>query len=84
MFYILILIIPLLIYAALSASILFHLKRYGIAGDFTKKIIALFFAVSILLILFTAWSFLNVPWDKLKLTAMIQNALKNSPIFFQQ
>lgn len=82
--YILILIIPLLIYAALSASVLFHLKRYAIAGDLTRKIAKLFIAVSVILTIFTAWSFFNVPWGELNLTDMIQNALNNSPVFYQQ
>lgn len=83
MLYVLILIIPLLIYAALSASILFHLKRYGIVGDFTQKIIILFFAISITLILFAVWSFFNIPWNELSLADMIQNTLNNN-IFFQR
>lgn len=82
--YVFILIIPLLIYAVLSVSVLFHLKRYAIAGDFTQKIAKLFIAVSVILTIFTAWSFFNVPWGELNLTDMIQNALNNNPIFYQQ
>ncbi len=84
MLYVIILIIPLLIYTALSAFILFHLKRYGIAGDLTQKIIILFFIVSAALIFFTVWSFFNVPWNELNLTDMIQNTLNNNPVFYQQ
>lgn len=84
MLYIFILIIPLLFYAALSALIVFHLKRYGIAGDFTQKIIIFFFVVSIVLIFFTVGSFLNIPWDQLNLGEMIQNTFNNSPFFYPQ
>ncbi len=81
MLYVLLLIIPLLFYAALSVTILFHLKKYGIAGDFSRQIIILFFIVSVILILFTAWGFFSIPWDELNLIEMIQNLQNNNPVF---
>lgn len=84
MLHILFLIIPILIYIALSTAILFHLKRYAIAGDLTQKIVKLFIAVSIILTIFTAWEFFNIPWNELNLAEMIQNTLSNNNIFFQQ
>lgn len=84
MLFILIFIIPLLIYAGLSATILFHLKKYGIPGDFTRQITILFFIVSIVSIFYTVWSFFNVPWDQLNLTEIIQNILNSNPAFSGQ
>lgn len=84
MLYIFLLILPLLFYAALSATILFHLKKYGIPGDFTRQITILFFIVSIVLIFYTAWSFFSVPWDQLNLTEIIQNILNSNPAFSGQ
>jgi len=81
---ILILIIPLLFYSILSASIIFHLKKYGIAGDLTQKITLSFFIISVALIFFTTWSFFNVPWDNLNLSDIIRNILNNNPFFYQQ
>ncbi|MFH1049031.1 MAG: hypothetical protein V1732_05210 [Patescibacteria group bacterium] len=83
MLYVIILILPLLIYAVLSAIILFHLKKYGIAGDFTRQIIILFFMVSVILIFFTALSFFNIPWDELNLADMLQDTRNDNPYFYQ-
>lgn len=84
MIYLLILIIPLLIYAVLAAAILFHLKRYGIAGDFTKKLIIGFLIISAVLIIFTAWAFFSIPWNELNLSEMmIRNAPNSFPFFYQ-
>lgn len=83
-YYIILLILPLLFYAALSATILFHLKKYGIAGDFTRQIIILFFIVSIVLIFYTVWSFFSISWDQLNLTEIIQNVLNSNPAFSGQ
>ena len=78
-YYIFLLIIPLIFYAALAATILFHLKKYGIPGDFSRQIIILFFIVSAILIIFTAWSFFNISWNELNLTEMILNLQSNNP-----
>lgn len=84
MLYILILAIPLLIYVTLSALVLFHLKKYGIEGDFTRQIIILFFIVSIFLLFMTTWSFFSIPWDELKLAELIQAIQGSNPVFYQQ
>lgn len=83
-FYILLLIIPLLIYATLSTAIIYHLKKYGIAGDLTQKLIIWFFVISIVLIFLTTWSFFNVPWNEINLSGMIPNTINNNPFFNQQ
>lgn len=82
--YILLFILPLLFYAVLSATIIFHLKKYGIPGDFSKQILTLFFIVTIALVSLTAWGFFSVPWDQLDFMNMINNIIKNYIVFFQQ
>jgi predicted membrane channel-forming protein YqfA (hemolysin III family) len=82
--YLLILFIPVLIYVTLSALVLFHLKKYGIAGDFTRQIIILFFIVSVFLLFMTTWSFFSVPWDDLNLTELIQAIQGSNPVFYQR
>lgn len=81
MLYVFILIIPLLVYAVFSALILFHLKKYGIIGDFTKQIIILFFIVSIVLIFFTIISFSSIEWNELNLEDIFQNVPSNNIVF---
>lgn len=83
MLYLLILIIPLMFYAALSAFILFHLKRYGIAGDLTKKLTAGFIAASLVLFIFSVWSFFNIPWKELNLEEIIQTQINQYPEYYQ-
>lgn len=82
--YILLLIIPLLFYGILSYTILFHLRKYGIQGDFSKQIIVLFYIITIFLVCATVWGYFSVPWDELNFVDMINNMLKNNIIFFQQ
>lgn len=81
--YFLFLVIPVLVYIVLSALVLFHLKKYGIAGDFTRQIIILFFIVSAVLLFSATWNFFNIPWDELDLSAFIQNIQNNNPVFYQ-
>lgn len=82
MLYILILLIPVLIYAALSALILFHLKKYGITGDFTRQIIILFFIVSVILLFSATWSFFSISWSELN-PEIFQGLQNNNPVFNQ-
>ena len=84
MLYILLLIVPILIYVVLSVTILFHLKKYGIAGDVTRQINILFFIISFVLISVTVWTYFSVPWDQLDLTGMVQNIFNSNPILFPQ
>jgi hypothetical protein len=84
MLYILLLIIPILIYAILSFTILFHLKKYGIAGDVTRQINILFFIISFFLISMTVWTYFGVPWDQLDLAGMVQNFFNSNPILYPQ
>ena len=78
MLYILLLIIPLAIYAALSVALMFHLKRYNIDQRSTKKISALFISVSLILAFFTTVAFFSVPWNSLNLNETIGNFIPSS------
>lgn len=84
MLYILILIIPFVAYAALAAALLFHLKRYNIDANSTKKISALFISVSTALAIFATIAFFNVPWDKLDINEILGNFIPSSSQDFNQ
>lgn len=71
MIHILILALPILLYAIFARIIIFHLNRYSINNPATKQIISAFIAVSFVLIIFTAWAFFNIPWNNLKLDDII-------------
>lgn len=81
--YLLFLAIPIGIYVVLSALVMFHLKKYGIPGDFTRQIIILFFIVSTILIFFTTWNFFSIPWDELDLSELVQIMQNTKPVFYQ-
>lgn len=82
MLYLLILIIPLLIYATLSTLIIFHLKKYGIEGDFTRQLYMLFAIVSVFLIIMTTWAFFSVPWNDINIAELIQSFQNINPTVY--
>ncbi len=67
MIYIFILLLPLLLYAVFARIIIFHLKRYSINENTTKKITAAFVIVSLILSILTSLAFFAIPRDNIKL-----------------
>lgn len=55
--------IAILIYLAVSAALVFHLKKYSIKGDNTKKMIWIFIGVSVIFVLGLLFIFLGTPWE---------------------
>ncbi len=73
MFYFLLLIIPLLIYIILATALTFHLKKYGLSGDATKRMSKVFIAVSIILIILTIFMFFSIDWEEFEINELLQD-----------
>lgn len=58
------LFIPIGLLFVLGSLIYFHLKRYGMEGDSTKKIIVIFPAFLIILSLLMIIIFISIDWNK--------------------
>lgn len=72
MLHFLLLIIPLLIYIILAVALIFHLKKYGLSGDATKKMSEVFMAVSIILIISAIFMFFSVDWEEFDIAELLQ------------
>lgn len=59
------LLVVLLVFAAAVATVVFHLRKYGVPGDKTQIILRIFITGSVVFFLATLIVFLNVPWDNL-------------------
>ncbi len=62
--YYLILLIPLLIFTPIAAVIVYHLKKYGLEGDYSKKLATIFILVSLALIILAVAAYLRIDWAK--------------------
>ena len=61
------LLVVLLVFAAAIATVVFHLRKYGVPGDKTGMILNIFIGGSVVFFLATLVVFLNVPWDTLQI-----------------
>lgn len=55
--------LAILIYLAVSAALVFHLKKYSIKGDKTKKMTWIFIGISIIFILGLLFILMGTPWE---------------------
>lgn len=62
--YFLILLIPLLIFLPISAAIVYHLRKYGLEGDSSKKLANIFIIVSLAIIIMAIIAYLRIDWAK--------------------
>lgn len=69
----LLLIIPILIYIILAAVLVFHLKKYSLAGDVTKKMTKIFLTVSAILIVAAIFAFFSIDWKNFEIEELFQN-----------
>lgn len=74
MLYILLLLTPLFFYAVFAMAILYHLKKYTLAGDLLiPKLRTAFIVASLSLMFFAAIAFFNIPWEEINFNEIIQN-----------
>lgn len=62
--YFLILLIPLLIFLPIGAAIVYHLRKYGLEGDSSKKLANIFIIVSLAIIILAIVAYLRIDWAK--------------------
>lgn len=62
--YFLILLIPLLIFLPIGTAIVYHLRKYGLAGDSSKKLANIFIIVSLAIIILAVIAYLRIDWAK--------------------
>lgn len=67
-------IIPLGIFFLLGNIIIFHLKKYGIKGDATKKAALFFRAVLILMSVLIIFIFLSIDWNNVSIEDFIEKS----------
>ena len=73
MLHLFLLIIPLIIYIILATALIFHLKKYSLVGDITKKMTKIFLSVSIILIAAIIFAFFSIDWENFKIEELFQN-----------
>lgn len=57
--------LAILFYLAVSAALVFHLKKYGVKGDKTRKMTWIFVGISIIFVLGLLFIFMGTPWEQI-------------------
>ncbi len=60
-----IILITIIIYSAITAAIVYHLKKYGVKGDATSRMTWISIGVSIMFILSLLILLVTTPWENI-------------------
>lgn len=63
--------IVLVIFFAISAAVVYHLRRFGVPGDHTAFLRRVFIVGSFIFLVSSLILFFNVPWGEIRLRPLV-------------